>query len=58
MMANLDSLPTEEGGGGGKMMVDEGVLNGVSGVFGMHVWPLYPSGVAAIRVGHVLRRDL
>ena len=36
------------------MMVDEGVLDGVSGVFGMHVWPLYPSGVAAIRVGHVL----
>lgn len=36
------------------MMVDEGVLNGVSGVFGMHVWPLYPSGVAAIRVGHML----
>ena len=36
------------------MMVDEGVLDGVSGVFGMHVWPLYPSGVAAIRVGPVL----
>lgn len=43
-------LPAEEGGGGGKQLVDEGWLKGVAAVFGMHVWPEYSSGVVGIKV--------
>lgn len=37
--------PAEEGGAGGKFMVEEGALDGVSGIHGIHVMPIYPSGV-------------
>lgn len=37
--------PAEEGGAGGKFMVEEGALEGVLGVHGIHVMPIYPSGV-------------
>lgn len=37
--------PAEEGGAGGKFMVEEGALEGVIGVHGVHVMPIYPSGV-------------
>ncbi|HEX5912123.1 MAG TPA: amidohydrolase, partial [Rubrobacter sp.] len=31
--------PAEEGGGGGKVMVDEGVVEDVSSIFALHLWP-------------------
>ncbi len=37
--------PAEEGGAGGKFMVEEGALEGVIGIHGVHVMPIYPSGV-------------
>ncbi|CAG9464344.1 unnamed protein product [Pedinophyceae sp. YPF-701] len=39
--------PAEEGGAGGQKIVEEGHLEGVSGVFGFHVWPGLPSGLVA-----------
>ena len=46
--------PAEEGGAGGKLMVDEGVLDGVDGIHGAHVMPDIPAGVIASKVGHPL----
>lgn len=46
--------PAEEGGAGGKAMVDAGDLAGVAGVAGMHVWPALPSGVVASRAGTLM----
>ncbi|MEM9438087.1 MAG: M20 aminoacylase family protein [Pseudomonadota bacterium] len=45
--------PAEEGGGGGKEMVDDGMLDrwGVEEVYGMHNWPGMESGKFAIRSG-------
>lgn len=42
--------PAEEGGGGGKVMVEEGVLEGpkVDAIFGTHVFPLLPVGKVGI----------
>lgn len=42
--------PAEEGGAGAKLMVDEGAMEGVSAVFGIHVWPSAPSGTIQTRV--------
>ena len=42
--------PAEEGGAGAKFMVDEGTMEGVSAVFGIHVWPSAPSGTIQTRV--------
>ena len=42
--------PAEEGGAGGRAMVEEGALAGVAGAHAMHVWPGLPSGVVASRV--------
>jgi len=36
--------PAEEGGAGAKRMCEEGVLEGVSQIFGMHLAPQLPSG--------------
>lgn len=46
--------PAEEGGAGGKAMVDAGDLAGVAGVAGMHVWPGLPTGVVASRSGTLM----
>lgn len=45
--------PAEEGGGGGKVMVDEGLMErfGIQEVYGMHNWPGQPVGKFAIRPG-------
>ncbi|MEM9854092.1 MAG: M20 aminoacylase family protein [Pseudomonadota bacterium] len=45
--------PAEEGGGGGKEMVDDGMLDrwGVEEVYGMHNWPGMETGKFAIRAG-------
>ena len=45
--------PAEEGGAGAKLMVDEGALQGVSAVHGLHVWPSLPSGTIASKVCHL-----
>lgn len=42
--------PAEEGGAGGKRFVEEGALEGVSGIHGIHVWPNLPAGVIGSRV--------
>ena len=43
--------PAEEGGAGAKRMLEEGVLNGVSRIFGLHLFPSLPSGVIGGRSG-------
>ncbi|MGI1661140.1 M20 aminoacylase family protein [Palleronia sp. KMU-117] len=45
--------PAEEGGGGGKVMVDEGMMErfGIDEIYGMHNWPGLPTGQFAIRPG-------
>ncbi|MFW2586734.1 M20 aminoacylase family protein [Sagittula sp. SSi028] len=45
--------PAEEGGGGGKEMCDDGLMDrfGIQEVYGMHNWPGMPVGAFAIRPG-------
>ena len=46
--------PAEEGGGGGKVMVDEGVADDVDSVFALHLWPGLPFGTAATKAGPIM----
>ncbi|MEP1198518.1 M20 aminoacylase family protein [Tateyamaria sp.] len=48
--------PAEEGGGGGRVMVEEGVLDryGVQEVYGLHNMPGFPTGQFAIRPGALM----
>jgi amidohydrolase len=48
--------PAEEGGGGAKRMVDEGVLErfGVERAYGLHLTSLLPVGVTAFRAGPLM----
>ena len=48
--------PAEEGGGGGKIMVEEGVLENpkVDAIFGTHVYPQLPIGKVGICEGKAL----
>jgi amidohydrolase len=46
--------PGEEGDGGAAQMIDEGVLDGVSGAFALHVAPNLWSGCVAYRPGPVM----
>jgi hippurate hydrolase len=48
--------PAEEGGGGGKEMVQDGLMErfGISEVYGMHNWPGMPTGHFGIRVGGIM----
>ncbi|HAD58427.1 MAG TPA: amidohydrolase [Planctomycetaceae bacterium] len=48
--------PAEEGGAGGKRMSDAGVLANpnVSRIFGLHVWPMLPTGTFGSRAGTFL----
>ncbi|NCO20772.1 MAG: amidohydrolase [Rhodobacterales bacterium] len=45
--------PAEEGGGGGREMVNDGLMErfGIQEVYGMHNWPGMPVGTFAIRPG-------
>ena len=45
--------PAEEGGGGGKEMCDDGMMDrwGIQEVYGMHNWPGMPVGSFSIRPG-------
>jgi len=48
--------PAEEGGAGGKRMRDEGALDNpcVERIFGLHVWPVLPTGTIGSRTGTFL----
>lgn len=52
--------PAEEGGAGGKRMVEDGCLTGkllgppIDNMFGLHCWPRLPLGVVGTRVGPLL----
>ncbi len=45
--------PAEEGGGGGREMCEDGMMNrwGIQEVYGMHNWPGMPTGSFGIRAG-------
>ncbi len=43
--------PAEEGGGGARRMLAEGVLDGVDAALGLHVWSSLPSGVVGVVPG-------
>ena len=45
--------PAEEGGGGGKEMCDDGMMDrwNIQEVYGMHNWPGMPTGTFGIRTG-------
>jgi IAA-amino acid hydrolase len=48
--------PAEDGGAGGKRMLDEGALENpkVQRIFGLHVWPMAETGSVASRAGTFL----
>lgn len=46
--------PAEEQGHGAKDMIEEGVLDNVEAIFGLHVVHRYPVGVVASRPGEFL----
>jgi hippurate hydrolase len=46
--------PAEEGGGGGKVMVEEGVADGVSSIFALHLWPGLPFGTVGTKAGPIM----
>lgn len=46
--------PAEEGGGGAKKMIDEGALENVNAIFGLHVANKLPLGEVASRAGPLL----
>jgi hippurate hydrolase len=48
--------PAEEGGGGGREMVKDGLMErfGIAEVYGMHNWPNMPLGSFAIRPGPMM----
>lgn len=45
--------PAEEGvrGGGARVMIDEGVLDGVREIYGLHNWPPFPKGEVRVAAG-------
>jgi hippurate hydrolase len=46
--------PAEEGGGGGRVMVDEGVADDVASIFALHLWPGLPFGEVATKAGPIM----
>lgn len=46
--------PAEEGEGGGRVMVEEGALDGLSAVFALHLWPDLPLGTVATKPGPIM----
>jgi amidohydrolase len=46
--------PAEEGGGGALRMREEGALEGVTKVFGVHNWPIFPVGTVGVRNGPMM----
>jgi hippurate hydrolase len=46
--------PAEEGAGGGKAMVEEGVADDVESIFALHLWPGLPFGKVATKEGPIM----
>lgn len=46
--------PGEEGDGGARVMIDEGVLDGVDAAFALHISPNIPTGYLACRPGPIM----
>jgi amidohydrolase len=46
--------PAEEGEGGAQAMVGDGVLDGVSSVFGVHLWNELPVGTLGVKAGPLM----
>ncbi|KAL3747339.1 hypothetical protein ACJRO7_016166 [Eucalyptus globulus] len=46
--------PAEEGGGGAKKMIDDGALENVDAIFGLHLSVKFPIGAVATRPGPIL----
>ncbi|GAB6102551.1 amidohydrolase [Thermococcus atlanticus] len=46
--------PAEEGGLGAKKIVEDGHLNDVDAIFGIHVWAQLPAGVIGVKTGPLL----
>jgi amidohydrolase len=53
-MVRFAFQPAEEQAGGAKPMIDEGVLNGIERVVGLHVWSGLPTGQISVRAGAVM----
>jgi hippurate hydrolase len=53
---NLIFQPAEEGGGGGRVMVEEGLFKKfpVDAVYALHNWPVLPVGKIAVRPGPMM----
>lgn len=53
---NVVFQPAEEGGGGGKRMIEEGLFQRFpcDAVYGMHNWPELPAGVVGVRAGAMM----
>src|SRR5690606_6747157 len=50
--------PAEEGvrGGGARVMVEQGALDGVREVYGLHNWPGFPKGEVRVTAGPTMAR--
>lgn len=46
--------PAEEGGGGGRVMVEAGAADDVDAIFALHLWPGLPFGTAATKAGPIM----
>lgn len=46
--------PAEEEAGGAKPMIDDGVLDGIDRVIGLHVWAGLPTGQVSVRTGAMM----
>lgn len=48
--------PAEEGvrGGGARVMVKEGAVEGVDEIYGLHNWPAYPKGQVRVKAGALM----
>jgi amidohydrolase len=46
--------PAEEGLGGARRMIEEGVLDGVEAALGLHIWSVFPSGTVAVVPGPIM----
>ncbi len=46
--------PAEEGGGGGRVMVEEGVAEDIDSIYALHLWPGLPFGTAATKAGPIM----
>ena len=51
VMVKLIFQPAEESGAGALKMVEDGALDGVDAIFGLHGWPALETGKVAVRSG-------